>query len=164
MPETLLTPSSIKLYGRVMTDLQFTNDTSPFGGNYFLQRQLAASGTISLTASTTIRLTTVTVASLSGLAAGQGISGDPLIIPAGATIAGFGAARNTFDLSVPALATSPSTPIIVNTGPANLARIYAFSFEGAIYSLPRPTLFLVHGTGLTMPTGAAAGPPWINPE
>ena len=30
----------------------------------------------------------------------------------------------------------------------NFARIYAFSFEGAIYSLPKPSIFLVHGSGL----------------
>ena len=28
-----------------------------------------------------------------------------------------------------------------------LARIYAFSFEGAFYNLPRPAIFLVHGPG-----------------
>jgi hypothetical protein len=31
--------------------------------------------------------------------------------------------------------------------PATLARIYAFSFEGAFYNLPRPAIFLVHGLG-----------------
>jgi hypothetical protein len=31
--------------------------------------------------------------------------------------------------------------------PAKLARIYAFSFEGAFYNLPRPAIFLVHGPG-----------------
>jgi hypothetical protein len=31
--------------------------------------------------------------------------------------------------------------------PAMLARIYAFSFEGAFYNLPRPAIFLVHGHG-----------------
>jgi uncharacterized membrane protein YgcG len=30
---------------------------------------------------------------------------------------------------------------------AQFARIYAFSFEGYIYDLPRPALFLVHGGG-----------------
>ncbi|HKN29910.1 MAG TPA: pentapeptide repeat-containing protein [Roseiarcus sp.] len=42
MPETLLTPSSIKMYGRVMTSLTFVNDTHPGPGyNNFLQHQLA---------------------------------------------------------------------------------------------------------------------------
>jgi hypothetical protein len=155
MPETLLTPSSIKLFGRLLKGLNFTNDTFPFGGNYFLQRQLAAIGTINLTASTQGGSSTVTVTSVSGLANGQSVTGDPAIIPGGATIANVPPIKNpdvdpTFDLSTPALQTSPGTQIIVNTGPANFARIYAFSFEGAIYSLPRPTLFLVHGTGLTI--------------
>lgn len=30
---------------------------------------------------------------------------------------------------------------------SNLARIYAFSFEGALYELGRPAIFLVHGSG-----------------
>ena len=30
---------------------------------------------------------------------------------------------------------------------AKLARIYAFSYEGHFYNLPRPTVFLVHGDG-----------------
>lgn len=30
---------------------------------------------------------------------------------------------------------------------AKLARIYAFSYEGAFYELPAPTIFLVHGPG-----------------
>jgi hypothetical protein len=41
---------------------------------------------------------------------------------------------------------------------AQLARIYGFSYEGAYYDLPRPTLFLVHGVGApaeTAPPGAA---------
>ena len=31
---------------------------------------------------------------------------------------------------------------------AGLARVYAFSFEGSLYELARPSLFLVHGGGL----------------
>jgi hypothetical protein len=43
MPETLLTPSSIKLFGRRVTDLSFTNHTTAGpGNNNFLQEQLAA--------------------------------------------------------------------------------------------------------------------------
>jgi hypothetical protein len=37
----------------------------------------------------------------------------------------------------------------------NIARIYGFSFEGAYYGLPRPSLFLVHGPG-------APGGSWFN--
>lgn len=35
----------------------------------------------------------------------------------------------------------------VRNDDAALARIYAFSFEGAIYDLDRPSLFIVHGEG-----------------
>ena len=46
MPETLLTPSSVKLYGRVMSSLKYIDDTGPSEINNLLQRQL--SGKISL--------------------------------------------------------------------------------------------------------------------
>jgi uncharacterized protein YjbI with pentapeptide repeats len=75
MAETLLTPSSIKLFGRVVTSLKFSNDTASGPGfNNFLQKQLAGKD-------------------------------------------------------------------------AQFARIYGFSFEGAYYALPRPSMFLVHGEG-----------------
>ena len=35
----------------------------------------------------------------------------------------------------------------VERAEAKLAKIYAFSFEGAFYNLPRPAIFLVHGPG-----------------
>lgn len=35
----------------------------------------------------------------------------------------------------------------VRNNEADLARIYAFSFEGSLYELTRPSLFLVHGGG-----------------
>jgi hypothetical protein len=42
MPETFLTPSSIKLFGRPMTGLTYANNTNPGpGNNNFLQEQLA---------------------------------------------------------------------------------------------------------------------------
>jgi uncharacterized protein YjbI with pentapeptide repeats len=75
MAETLLTPSSIKLFGRVMGSLKLVNDTTAGPShNNFLQEQLAAKD-------------------------------------------------------------------------ARLARIYSFSYEGAYYPLPRPSIFLVHGEG-----------------
>ena len=39
---------------------------------------------------------------------------------------------------------------------ARFARIYGFSYEGAYYDLPRPTIFLVHGKGID-PEGTPAG-------
>jgi hypothetical protein len=41
MAETLLTPSSIKLYGRIVASLQYSDDTTTIGDNNFLQHQLA---------------------------------------------------------------------------------------------------------------------------
>jgi hypothetical protein len=79
--ETLLTPSSIKLFGRVVDSLKYHNDTAGtgLGANKFLQKQLELEGN--------------------------------------------------------------------KDNPPTLARIYAFSFEGAYYELPRPPIFLVHGSG-----------------
>lgn len=37
---------------------------------------------------------------------------------------------------------------INNNNDPRLARIFAFSFEGIFYELPRPTILLVHGSGL----------------
>ena len=101
MAETLLTPSSIKLYGRVVQSLTYNNDTAGtgLGDNKFLQKQLEANG----------------------------------------------------------------------VNPPTLARIYAFSFEGAFYQLPRPPIFLVHGVGSplgnwsapsTMDQAGVAGREW----
>jgi hypothetical protein len=86
--ETLLTPSSIKLFGRVVSSLAYNNDTrgTGLGDNKFLQRQLEAN----------------------------------------------------------------------DDNPPTFARIYAFSFEGAYYELPKPPIFLVHGTGT--PVGNWADP------
>src|SRR5271166_4408876 len=44
MPETLLTPSSIKLFGRIVSGLQYADDSAgsdSFGNNTFLRQQLA---------------------------------------------------------------------------------------------------------------------------
>jgi hypothetical protein len=78
MTETLLTTSSIKMYGRVLSDLTYTYDpnTNKTGYNNFLQQQLNANG-----------------------------------------------------------------------HKVHFARIYAFSYEGAVYNLPRPSIFLVHDAG-----------------
>jgi hypothetical protein len=39
----------------------------------------------------------------------------------------------------------------------SFARIYAFSFEGSIYTLPRPSMFLVHGLGIAIDITTTAG-------
>jgi hypothetical protein len=89
MPENLLSPSAIRLFGRVFDDLVLNPGglalPAPVGANNFLGQQLR----------------------------------DPN---------------------------------------ARLARIYAISYEGTFYNLPRPTIFLVHGTG-TIVTGAGTSAP-----
>ncbi len=96
MPETLLTQSAVKMYGRLLKGVQLTplaaTDVSDLGFNKFLQ-QLAVPKQ------------------------NNEHNGDN------------GNDENDED----------NTPV--------LARIYAFSFEGAFYNLPRPGIFLVHGPG-----------------
>jgi hypothetical protein len=75
MPETLLTPSSIKLFGRFMTSLKLIHNMNAGPShNNFLEPQ-------------------------------------------------------------------------INAKDAQLSRIYAFSFEGTFYQLPKPAIFVVHGDG-----------------
>src|SRR5262245_53118854 len=93
MPETLLSLSNVKLYGRplVDVDLDETGLSTPLGDNAFLHKQIAK------------------------------------------------------DASV-----APSTQ------KPRLARIFAFTFEGSFYNLPRPAIFLVHGRGRAVDFGAPA--------
>ncbi|MBV9975664.1 MAG: pentapeptide repeat-containing protein [Hyphomicrobiales bacterium] len=161
MAETLLTPSSIKLYGRLVKGLNFDSGfTHSFGGNYFLHRQFVATGTLTVTVSTANANPTITLSdddrpSIGALQSGQAVSGDANVIPANATITSVNDKKFQFDLSARARATRTSTSITITTGPANFARIYAFSFEGAIYSMPKPAIFLVHGTGTTIDVSTA---------
>jgi hypothetical protein len=86
MPETLLTQSAVKMYGRLLRGVRLeplaATDVSDLGFNKFLRKQLMAHN------------------------GAQSEDNEPA-----------------------------------------LARIYAFSFEGAFYNLPRPAIFLVHGDG-----------------
>jgi hypothetical protein len=158
MPETLLTQSSIKMYGRVVTSLAFTNDTTAFGGNNFLQEQLVATLTVSIrgtTAGGSANVAGVTP-NTSQLAIGMPVAG--LGIPAGATVATI-PTLNSFTVSaaVPAGSAAAGTGAIIATGSPNFARIYAFSFEGAIYSLPKPAMFLVLGPGTSVDARKGGG-------
>ncbi len=165
MAETLLTPSSIKLFGRVVTSLSFTNDTVPFGGNYFLQRQLAAnvdfgiSGTTYGTATTNAYTITNIAPSTSfpNLTVGMTVSevGDPVHIAPRTVITSVNIADTSISIYPAAIAAATGVQMNVSISP-KLARIYAFSFEGQYYAVPRPPLFLVHGSGI--PVGNWAGP------
>jgi hypothetical protein len=175
MTENLLTPSVIKLFGRVMNDLQFNYDASTVvsGYNNLLQRQLA-NGSVNLTVNGVITpnpgapppyLDTVTnVSTMVGLFSGMevnstffpggGGAGVQVFAP-GTTILTIGPG-NTFTVSAPPI--NPMPPAITTVSIAisgtdsydqtpKFARIYGFSFEGAYYGMPRPSIYLVHGPG-----------------
>ena len=78
MAETLLAPSTIKIFGRLITDLTFNYDraTTIIGGNNLLQRQLSTAVTpVSLTGGSVIAGNpTVTVASTFGLEPNMNVS------------------------------------------------------------------------------------------
>ena len=185
MPETLLTPSSIKLFGRVMSSLQYADDTTgghnpgTVGNNNFLQRQLSYQA---LRVSTPVEGTTIlhhrevilnnyyesvklgmvvtgNVPVNGGPAQDAFLPGTHIVAitdpgaPAAAAVAGpppiaARAARPTrFEISIDPLQAGVDFAITLWVLGVNLARIYAFSFEGAVYSIPRPALFIVHGLG-----------------
>jgi hypothetical protein len=145
MAETLLTASSIKMYGRILSDLAYVDDAPVLGANNFLQRQLAGGpltifGTI---AAGTLSLVTVVVGSTTGLAPGMPVSSP--VFNQGTTIV-TPITANTFTVSQAATGAAANVAIAVTVQIA-FARIYAFSFEGAIYSLSKPSIFIVHGPG-----------------
>jgi hypothetical protein len=213
MAETLLTPSSIKLYGRVMPSLQYADDTTKIdtatmvhepisiGNNNFLQHQLSSASlakSFPAVGATSANSRVVTLnPNVEHIRAGMVVTG---IVPAaggadaaqaflpGTHIVSF----TPFEEARPMLAAFPGSPVIASTattpayppalpaaavGPkpttpasitlssdpivapangiiitawllgVNLARIYAFSFEGVFYTLPKPALFIVHGPG-----------------
>jgi hypothetical protein len=198
MPETLLTPSSIKIFGRIMCSLQYSDNTtdSRIGGDNFLQNQLSSGQFYSIvpaTAGTIGPNQVVTLASLGLIvpgmlvtgaypyAPGAGVApaqafwpgtyvvsvtpetpavpafpGNPAIPPTKTTPA-YPAAPGTaavapqpasFTVSAAPLA-GPGTQVALTlwSPPVNLARIYGFTFEGAFYGLPKPSIFIVHGSG-----------------
>jgi hypothetical protein len=158
MSENLLTQSVIKLFGRVMNDLKFQYDpaTVVSGYNNLLQRQLV-NGNVLITGTTTQTAAgppavysniVSAVSDMSGLFTGMFVSAPGVFSP-NTTITTVGPG-NEFVVSTPPIAANPGIQITVTDlsgKQPNLARIYAFSYEGAYYGLPRPSIFLVHGTG-----------------
>jgi hypothetical protein len=182
MPETILTPSSIKLYGRIVSGLQYADDTAAsdsFGNNGFLKQQLAGapSAGLNFTGNTAAsgRVITITTAPSGTLTYGMLLTGftAPTISGAGtittpsAPILPPGAFINTLPSTTsPQTITSSAIPLVLgSTGcsftawspTVNVARIYAFSFEGSIYSLPKPSMFFVHTTGASVDITQSVG-------
>jgi hypothetical protein len=157
MAETLLTTSSIKLFGRVMTDLSFNYSqyTVIIGGNNLLQRQLnTASQPIIITGATVANNSQIVQVAAplttSGLEPNMNITSTPTnIFATPPTILSVDSVQQ-FTVSTPAQSNNNDVTIS-SYWQVNLARIYGFSFEGAYYGLPKPSIFLVHGAGT--PTG-----------
>jgi hypothetical protein len=165
MVETLLTASSIKLYGRVLYDLLYNYDPNTVveGFNNFLQSQLSTGQVqLSVIGTTQANNATVNVSSSSsvvGLAPGMTVSatsGSNAVFANSTAInavsaTSFSVANASSVLQSASPVTITATGVPSRAAPqqnAQFARIYAFSFEGAIYSLPRPCILLVHGTGI----------------
>jgi hypothetical protein len=154
MAETLLTPSSIKLYGRVMTGIAFTNNTTPFGGNFFLQRQLAINSLSDITSSTIVAGALSTVSTLLPAGIINNLTVGMAVVETGAgghlgsntVITSVDVAGNAIGIYPPATAPGAAVSFTASITPT-LARIYSFSSEGAYFELPRPPVFLVHGPG-----------------
>ena len=176
MPETLLTPSSIKMFGRVVTSLSYKDDTEleKRGRNNFLQHQLSCrneysfEGTIESRAlpekpnsSVIFIIAPADVAKSKKLGKGMLIwdddkkllKDDTFIenVENGVHIGEGGG--NSCRLGFRCPRHTPRRLLVKKTkftagNLVKLARIYAFSFEGSIYSLPRPSIFIVHGYGM----------------
>jgi hypothetical protein len=176
MTETLLTPSSIKLFGRVMSGITLDPSTLGFaaylGGNNFLRRQLSGgnittSGDVTagnpnvhvnlpLDVGLSLKLTSNAANSLN---VSDGDSNGTIIAKESTCYVDVAGDVVSLVLNSAgwALQTVANTPLILQAGfPPTLARIYAFSFEGAYYPLPRPAIYLVHGRG--QPVGNWAHP------
>jgi hypothetical protein len=177
MAETLLTPSSIKLFGRKVSGITFDPSTlgtgSYLGGDNFLRRQLsggniitsghvtAANANIPVNLPLDVGTSLASTSSATNyLNVSDGDSGGTVIEEGSncyVSVAG-GVVSLVLNDAAWALKNAKNTPIILQAGfPPNLARIYAFSFEGAFYQLARPAIFLVHGLGT--PVGD-----WFNPS
>jgi hypothetical protein len=71
------------------------------------------------------------------------------VLPNNTTISSITNMPVSFDVNKPATAIATAIPFTISVSP-RFARIYAFSFEGAVYSLPKPSIFIVHGPGQTI--------------
>jgi hypothetical protein len=168
MAETLLTPSGIKLYGRVMSSLHYYDDTdmeTRRSRNNFLQNQLSGVP-IAISRPGGVFQGQISPAGLRHVALNGSIDDIRIgmvvtaIEPAGKQFFPPGTHVVSIDSVKPASITISANPLIDIKAKAGitvdvtfwdlgkyLARIYAFSFEGAIYSVPKPAIFIVHGAG-----------------
>ena len=144
MPETLLSPSKILMYGRVLEDILLVQAKltggpggSGAGDNKFLFQQFKSRIQV---AEQTLKKVREKFQKDLKEASEKHEAMDNLVARA---------------LAAVAEAVSPMQE-------ARLARIYAMSFEGSFYNLPKPAIFLVHGDGTAVPTkgfAPSASPP-----
>jgi hypothetical protein len=157
MSETLLTPSGIKMFGRVMSSLQYYDDTATTGHNNFLQSQLSATPTnisnpaMPVVGSLSGRIVELPGAQLGGIGAGMVVTAvdaaGTQIFPPGTHIVSVAPSDPKFTISANPSGAGGDVSLTVWDLGVYLARIYAFSFEGGTYSMPKPAIFVVHGIG-----------------
>jgi hypothetical protein len=162
MAETLLTPSGIKMFGRVMSSLQYYDDTAAVGYNNFLRKQLAAAPKEMTVAGKILPNRVVELTGkLDSISVGMVVTaidsaGKTQVFPPGTHIVSVtpsAGGKATFTVSADPLEPTSipksglSLSLAVWDLGVYLARIYAFSFEGGTYSMPKPAIFVVHGIG-----------------
>jgi hypothetical protein len=150
------------MYGRVMSGLQYHDDTGETGHNNFLRKQLAdgrpskvgkpIKGNISKDKPRHVELTDDLGDADVGLlvAATVGDKEAKQVFAPGAHIVSVMPKTEkspaSFAVSADAIEEGDASITLWKLG-IYLARIYAFSFEGAMYSMPRPAIFVVHSSG-----------------
>lgn len=126
MPETLLTPSGIKLYGRVVKGVALVHSLPAAIVKALKDRAKKSADSKKK----------------------QGAAADEVTV----TAAQIKTALEDLGFAAPDYGTLSHShnrflEEQLSADDARLARIYAFSFEGNNYDLPRPAIFLVHGEG-----------------
>jgi len=183
MFETLLSPSEIKLYGRVLTALHLLNQNAASGATGAVDAArsvIPAPPAASPSAEVVVKAIEDYVADLMKKYCDKKLKEvDPIIaaklvldaaeavattrkVPAGLIAAPTGTAQAVLDAAIDRASDFDySTQLGGNqflkqqllAEGAQLARIYGFSFEGHYYDLPKPALLLVHGRGETLEHG-----------
>jgi Pentapeptide repeats (8 copies) len=177
MPETLLTPSSIKMFGRVVRSLSYRDDTEAEkrGCNNFLQHQLACrrehkfDGKIEKRSPPDSKAPSLFIVAAADVAKSNTLEQGMIIWTEDGDYLRYDSIIDSIRLGVYRFKNEKGedieiweTWISVSPEPTpvdrqisfkagnlvKLARIYSFSFEGAIYSLPKPSIFIVHGYGI----------------
>ena len=164
MSETLLTSSSIKLFGRVLNDLLYRYDLSTLiiGANNFLQAQLNSSiSAVAFTGTavnngTQITSFVITTANAK-LFPGMSVTGPAGVLLNNTVIVQVDSTNSILTISPQTQTAAAALSVFSASISPSFARIYAFSFEGSIYTMPKPSIFLVHGAGLPVDGPAGGG-------